>query len=99
MRTASCIDVVMASLERSSLRTLAPPETRRTSGTFDPGSIEVKFASCATCTRSEGTLLQGGTLIEEKLDLAPAATSWIPVAVLAPNSAFSVEIVHVALAP
>src|SRR5438067_865686 len=51
-RTASFIEVVTFSLDRSSFRTLAPPLTRRTMGTSAPGSIEVRTTPRVTMTAS-----------------------------------------------
>src|SRR6266568_1106534 len=46
------IEVVIFSFDRSSLRTLAPPLTRSTIGTFAPGSIEVRTTPRVTMTAS-----------------------------------------------
>src|SRR5437773_3342539 len=51
-RTASFIEVVTFSLDRSSFRTLAPPLTRRTMGTSSPASIEGRTTPRVTMTAS-----------------------------------------------
>jgi len=65
---------------------------------ISPGALDVTFSGCSTCSPTQGFLLQGATQIEEKLDLPAASTSWKPLTELAPESDFSVEIVHVAIA-
>jgi len=62
-----------------------------------PGSLEVTFLACATCTAAtQGVLLQGGTPVETKLDLPASSTSWTPATALAASVPdHAVRIAHV----